>query len=313
MSFKMLMYTTLEADNPGPRTRFVRLTVALLIVANVVSLVVESHLAPSDPSLVYFDGFEVVSVVIFTVEYLLRVWSITARSADSRPVLDRLRFALTPLAVLDLLAIVPFYLTSFFVLDLRVVRLLRLLRLTRLFKLGRYSQAMQQLARVVKATRAELLSALAVCGVLLLFSSALMYYAEREAQPLLFPNISAALWWGIATLTTVGYGDVVPVTVIGKLLGAAVAVLGLGVVALPSGIIASGFVSELRGPRAFDPNQKCPHCGESLDPESLSDSAVSDDLGVVATPVGLPTDSAVAQPKAVPPRRSDADRETNTS
>jgi voltage-gated potassium channel len=193
------------------------------------------------------------------VEYLLRVWACVENPRFARPIAGRLRFVVSPMAIVDFVAIVPFYLQFG---QLLAVRALRVFRVFRILKLGHYSTALKSLSSALKKKRAELIVTLFAVGVVLLIASTIMYYAEYEAQPDKFSSIPAAMWWGIVTLTTVGYGDVFPVTALGKLAGAAVAIFGIGLVALPAGILGSAFVEQIgRG----DPSPtKCPHCGKEL-------------------------------------------------
>lgn len=167
---------------------------------------------------------------------------------------------MTPMALIDLLAIIPFYL-PFFVPDLRFVRIIRLFRILRILKLGRYSKALQTFGNVLKRKKEDLAIALSTLLVLLVFAASLIYIVEHQAQPEVFSSIPAAMWWAVVTLTTVGYGDVYPVTIVGKLLGAGIAVLGIGLFALPVGILASGFAEEIKGD---DNNPTCPHCGKKI-------------------------------------------------
>ena len=153
---------------------------------------------------------------------------------------------LTPLAIIDLLAILPFYLPMIIPLDLRFIRAVRLFRLFRLFKMGRYSKAVFILKKVLKEKKEELVLIIFVIFLLLIIFSSLMYFIEKEAQPEAFSNIPEAMWWGIITLTTVGYGDVYPITPLGKILGALIAFLGIGMFALPAGILGSGLVEIVR-------------------------------------------------------------------
>ena len=166
--------------------------------------------------------------------------------------------------VVDLLAFLPFYLPLVMPADLRLLRALRLIRILRLVKLGRYSHALQTIARVVAHRKEELATAAFVVFIFLLLASAGFYYAEHDAQPEAVPSIPAALWWGVVTLSTVGYGDIVPVTDAGKVLGAFVALLGIGMFALPTGILGAAFVEELRRRRAGAAERKCPHCGGDI-------------------------------------------------
>lgn len=205
--------------------------------------------------------FEIFSVLVFSVEYFLRVWSCTEDIRYSHPVWGRLRFMVTPFAVIDLLAILPFYL-SFMVTDLRFLRMLRLLRVFRVIKLVRYSKAMHTFGIVMKAKKEEMV-VVGVLGIILLFmASSLMYFAEREVQPEAFKDIPHAMWWAVATLTTVGYGDITPITDLGKLLGGTIAIMGIAMFALPAGILGSGFVEEFETRRGK--YITCPHCGETI-------------------------------------------------
>ena len=232
-----------------------------LILLNVAAFILQSVRAIDSRCPGLFYGFEVFSVVVFTVEYVLRVWSCTVSPKYVHPLKGRLRFMVTPMAIIDLLAFLPFYL-PFLGLDLRFIRVIRLFRLFRVAKLGRYSQAVKTFGRVLRAKKGELVIALVVLTIVLLFASSLMYYAERDAQPDEFSSIPASMWWAVCTLTTVGYGDAYPLTPLGKLAASIVAILGIGIFAMPAGILASGFVEE------FESRKKktvCPHCGKELE------------------------------------------------
>ena len=215
-----------------------------LIVANVVVFLAET-VAPLH--IVYADAFalfNLISVVIFTFEYLARLWC----AVEYVPLRHlsftraRLRFAFTPFMIIDFVAILPFYLGSFFGIDLRVLRILRLLRF---LKLARYSPALDTLRRVIVSESRALFGALLVMLFLLLFASSGIYFLEHRYQPEHFGSIPAAAWWAVSTLTTVGYGDVVPITIAGKILGGVMMIFGLGMFALPIGIIATGFSQEI--------------------------------------------------------------------
>ena len=184
-----------------------------------------------------FVIIELVSLYVFSLEYLARVWSSVEDARYQQPWLGRLRFMLTPLALLDLLAVLPFFLS----LGGGGLRFLRIL------KVARYVKALHLIEHVIRRKRAELLVAMGVIGVMLLLVSTLMYAVESEAQPDKFGSIPDTMWWGVATLTTVGYGDVLPITPAGKLLSGVIAVLGLGLFAIPTGILASGFSKHIQG------------------------------------------------------------------
>jgi voltage-gated potassium channel len=164
------------------------------------------------------------------------------------------------MSLIDLAAILPFYLPMFLPVDLRFMRVLRLFRLFRIFKIGKFSHSMTVLIAILKSKKEDLIITLTAGIILLIFASSLMYFMEHPVQPEAFPDIPAAMWWGVITLTTVGYGDVYPVTTIGKFFGAIIAFLGVGMFALPAGILASGFSEIIKGERI----KRCPHCDKDI-------------------------------------------------
>lgn len=247
------------------------LSLIALNVALVVVGTVERVQALAGP---FLYGFEVFSVIVFTVEYVARLWAcVEADDYDGRPVRYRLRFALTPLALVDLLAVLPFYLPMLGV-DLRFTRALRLMRIFRLAKVGRYAgrnkyvAAFRLFAGVLRRKKEDLLVVFSFLGILLVMAASVMYYAEHEVQPEVFSSIPAAAWWAVVTLTTVGYGDTYPVTGLGQFVAGIVALLGIGLFALPTGILASGFEEALEMRRARraqgDAPKTCPHCEAPL-------------------------------------------------
>jgi voltage-gated potassium channel len=147
-------------------------------------------------------------------------------------------------------------------LDLRFLRAVRLIRIFRVFKVGRYSESMKLFGNVLKAKKEQLVITLFAVFILLTIASSLLYYVENEAQPDAFSSIPSTMWWGVSALTTVGYGDMYPITPIGKILGAIISLLGIGLFAMPTGILSAGFVEEIRRRREQD--KVCPHCGERL-------------------------------------------------
>ena len=271
--FKKRIFEILEVATPGDRpSRIFDIFIMTLISLNIIAVILETVESLSSKYMPFFRNFEIFSVVIFTIEYISRIWSCTVNAKFKNPILGRIRFALTPLLIVDLLAILPFYLPMIIPLDLRFLRALRLIRILRMFKMGRYSESLRMFGRVLKAKKEELLIAVFMILILLIISSSLMYFVENEAQPQTFSSIPDAMWWGVTTLTTVGYGDVYPVTPVGKFLGAIIAILGIGMFALPAGILASGFVEEIQKRRTK--RIICPHCGKDINepPETLSNS-----------------------------------------
>ena len=232
-------------DGRDPAARTCDAFLLVLILANAVAMALESEQHLADAYGPYFFAFEAFSVAVFTVEYGLRVWVSREhpKFAGDRPWRGRLRYMMSPLAVIDLLAILPFYLSTFLPLDLRVLRLFRMLRI---LKLARYSPALGTIASVIRNESRAITGALCILVVIVVISSTLLYFLEREIQPKVFGSIPDAMWWAMATLTTVGYGDAVPVTTAGRIIGSVVMVLGIGIFVLWTSIFASGFMEETR-------------------------------------------------------------------
>ena len=238
------VHEVLEDNREGDTLSLaVNVVLIFLILTNVIAFAAGTIPELGDRYGEAFRLFNLFSVIVFTIEYALRIWS-----AVESPVLRglppwraRFGFAMRPMQLIDLAAIAPFYLSLFFTIDLRILRVLRLFRF---LKLARYSPALVSIGRVIVNERRALVGALMVMVTLLLFASTGIYFLERDVQPEVFSSIPASAWWALATLTTVGYGDVVPVTVAGKLLGGLFMVFGLGMFALPIGIVASGFAQE---------------------------------------------------------------------
>jgi len=244
------VYEVLEVGRGEDTVSYVvDVCIVVLIVLNILAFTLETVPAISSRYGTQLFAFELFSVMVFTIEYVLRLWSCVEVPFLKRlsPWQARLRFARRPYLLIDLLAILPFYFTLIFPLDLRILRVLRLFRF---LKLARYSPAMHALLQVLVNERRALLGALLLMIAMLLFSATGIYFIERYEQPEQFGSIPDAAWWAMATLTTVGYGDVSPVTASGKAFGSVVMVLGLGMFALPIAIIATGFSQEV-GRRDF--------------------------------------------------------------
>ena len=240
-----------SANRDDLLARFIDIGLILLISLNVLAVMLESVQAIKSAAPNLFFGFEVFSVAVFTVEYFARVWSAVDnpwRPDHQHPVAGRLRYMFTWMAIIDLVAIAPFYLGMFTGVDLRILRALRLLRI---FKLTRYSSAMTLLFQVFREEARTISAAMFVSMLLVFVASTLAYIFEHTVQPESFSSIPAAMYWAVITMTTVGYGDMVPITTVGKLLGAVIGVMGLGMVALPAGILASGFNNALHRRRVM--------------------------------------------------------------
>ncbi len=215
-----------------------------LIFFNVLAVILETVPNLWEKYSSFFEVFEITSVFIFTIEYSLRIW--TCDQNKHNGVKGKLKFALTPMAIIDLLAILPFYLPFLIPYDLRFIRILRLVRIFRLLKLAKYSQSLKLLEKVFFNKKEELIITLTIAVILLVLASSTIYFIENEAQPGVFSSIPAAMWWSIGATTRLGAGSMNPVTNIGMIVGSLIALLGLGVFALPAGILASGLIEEMQ-------------------------------------------------------------------
>jgi voltage-gated potassium channel len=243
--FRRAVYITIEAGGSGRAAQVFDDFMVLLITFNVLAVILESVPSIHDPMRWEFRVFDLLSIGIFTAEYLIRLWaSIEIPAVRQRgPFFGRLMFAGRPSQIVDLLAVAPSYLSLALPgADLRVLRIFRLLRF---LKLVRYSPAMVTLGRALYEERRALIGALILMMGTAVFAGTIMHVIEAPAQPDKFGTIPDAMWWALATLTTIGYGDVVPVTPLGKIFGGLTMICGLGLFALPIGIVATAFVNEI--------------------------------------------------------------------
>ncbi|RGE45959.1 ion transporter [Comamonas testosteroni] len=213
-----------------------------LIIGNVIAVLLESVNDIYKSYQLFFDVFENISIVIFTAEYILRFWCVVESKPEQSAWKTRWQWVSSPGAIIDLLAILPAYINFFVHIDLRFLRILRLLRL---LKLTRYFTSLQLLLRVIEREKGSFQAVVFILSILIVMSAAGVYVVENQAQPDVYSSIPASMWWAVVTLTTVGYGDVTPITPLGRALGAVITILGLGLAALPAGILASGIANEL--------------------------------------------------------------------
>ncbi len=239
------LYGILEHGLIGDRLgRITSQFIVALILLNVLAVVIESVPAYGARFHVEFLALEQFSLVVFTVEYALRVW-VAPEHAPYRQMsalMARLKFVASPFGVIDLLAVLPFWLAFVTPADLRV---LLIFRVVRFLKLARYSPGIRSLHSALYAERRALLGCLIILLGATLVSATVMHLVERDAQPNKFGTIPDAMWWAIGTLSTIGFGDVVPTTPLGKLVASVTVVLGIVMVALPIGIIATAFANEV--------------------------------------------------------------------
>ena len=210
-------YEILEGSTDDKITKIFQIFIITLIAVNVLVVIIETEESVLDEYGYLFTPFEVFSIIVFTVEYAGRIIVCKLNPKYQNSKYARIRILFTPMMLVDLAAILPFFL-PFVIVDVRFIRIIRLLRLFRLFKLARYSDPMQTLGEVFKSKAGDLAVAFFILFIVLIFASSLMYHAEHETQPEVFSSIPASMWWGVITLTTIGYGDVYPFSIYCKLL-----------------------------------------------------------------------------------------------
>jgi voltage-gated potassium channel len=281
--------TIFDDDLPqGRLARIFNLLLAMLIIVNVSAVILESVEPIRIKYAVGFILIEHVATAIFAAEYVLRVWTaVDLRSGRfQQPFWGRLRYMGGFFPLIDLIAVLPAILGLLGAGDLRVLRLLRLLRM---LKLTRHSSVFGLLWAVLCEEAQAIMALVLVICLTLTISGALMYMIEGNEQPALFSSIPAGMWWAIETITTVGYGDMVPVTLAGRILGGIISIVGIGTLALFSGLITVSYLNQLKlrreqahhhkdhagrhaheaGPNGHSddiliPHRHCPHCGASL-------------------------------------------------
>ncbi|MBX7256127.1 MAG: ion transporter [Candidatus Hydrogenedentes bacterium] len=261
MDIRRRIWEIIEVSREGDKLSYLEdLLILVLVLLSVSDTVLMSVKPLAEQYGELFNGFDTFVIVVFSVEYAARILFCTSDPEYRHPIWGRLRQASRPLVILDLLSILPFYI-SWLSLDLIFLRVFRVARILRVAKLARYVSAFNLMTDVVRRKREELLVTLGMMALLVIVSSCLLYEAENSVQPTKFPDIPSSMWWAIATLTTVGYGDVYPITGMGQFLASVTAILGIGFFALPTGILGAGFVEEIQRKKA---PQHCPHCGKAI-------------------------------------------------
>jgi voltage-gated potassium channel len=263
MTIRKWAYNLLEPSSSGSKaSRVIELLLITLIFFNILAIILESVKDINAEYGQFFRELENFSIIIFTIEYFLRLWT-----APENPKWQhnngRLRYSLSTMSLIDLFSILPYYL-SFITFDMRFIRIVRLFRLIRVLKIARYLKALNIIQAVLRERREQIVLSIMFIIFLLVMVSTMMFYVENEAQPELFSSIPETMWWGIETLTTVGYGDMIPVTTLGRVLGGMIAILGIGLFALPAGILSSGLTEHLHGGSKKKKFKHCPHCGGEL-------------------------------------------------
>lgn len=257
------------AEKGNALSKIFDLIITMLVLTGVVCIFVVTFDLPNEYIRI-LKRYEIFVSVVFSVEYILRILTADLLYPGRTKVRAVFAYVTSGMAIIDLLAILPLYLPMIFPGNFLVIRIFRLLRLLRVFKLNRYFESLAAIGTVIKSKTRELLGSMFFVGLMLIVSSLIIYTVEHEAQPEVFKNAFSGLWWAVATLTTVGYGDLYPVTGLGRVFGAVIALLGIGMVAIPTGIISSGLIEhmnkEKRGKLSGEDHsyEYCPHCGKKL-------------------------------------------------
>ena len=266
MRIKKRVFEIISKAEEGDRASLIfDWTIIILIALSILSIILESFIDLVAQYRPAFTVFEFISVIVFTIEYFLRIWTADLLYPEAKH--PRLKYIFSFMAIIDLLAILPFFI-PFISADLRFLRMMRLFRLFRLLrviKLGRYVDALQIIFKVIKTSGPQLIMSVVICSFVMLFSAIIMYSVENPVQPEQFPNVIASLWWAICTLTTVGYGDVYPITPVGKILASVISLVGIGIIAIPTGIIAAGFSEVISKEHQAEENEKQPFSEDAVD------------------------------------------------
>jgi len=270
---KKKVHGLLHPDIVGDKhwDKVINVFIITLIILNIIAVMLETMPAIEKNLGImrFFHYFDWVSVIIFTIEYVLRVWSCNHEEKYRHSIWGRLKYMVSPGALIDLIAILPSYLHAFIGLDLRILRMLRLLRFLRLFRLTAYMKSAHMITNIFKRRRNELGLSLILVIFLIIISSCIMYFAEHLTPApgeefSKFTSIPATIWWSVVTLTTTGYGDMYPSTDIGRVMASIIMLTGVAFFALPAGIITAGFLEEFRKNNKKG-HTKCPHCGKDID------------------------------------------------
>ena len=266
-SIKQKIYKIIRDDDKNDyKANIFDAIIISLVIINVIIIFLDTFKNIHKYIEPYYIIIDTVSIIVFTIEYVLRIWTSPLMYPDLTPFRARIKYITSAKAIIEFIALFSFYLPLFTYHNLKFIRIIRLFRILSLLKINRYSHALEDLGNVIKRKSLQLLSSIFIVGVLIIFSALLMYHIENDAQPESFNNAYSSLWWTIATLTTVGYGDIYPVTVLGKLLGIFISLLGIALIAIPTGIISAGFMERSREEKSKlrEERNYCPYCGKKI-------------------------------------------------
>jgi len=268
LKIKNKIFDIIDPDNSNSvLSRIFDASIITLIIISVLSIILDTfEFLGQYSDLLYI--IEIFTIIIFTVEYILRIWTADMLYPDFGHKKARFLYIISFMALIDLFAILPFYLPFFLPHDLIVIRSLRIIRIFRFFKFNRYTNVLSDIGEVFKKKASQLITSTFIVFLLMLITSILMFTVEHEKQPDVFKNAFDSLWYTIATITTIGYGDIYPISVWGKALSGVIAFLGIGLVAIPTGIISAGFIEQAKRvseEKEADKKCFCPYCGKKLD------------------------------------------------
>lgn len=234
--------------------------IVLAIIINIVSCIIETFDVGDNIKQV-LTALEWITIIFFTIEYILRIWTADCLYKNVGKIRAKIKYIFSGWGLIDLLSFFPFYLPFFFPNGIMVFRMFRVMRMIRLFRLNRRSDALDIIYKTLVSKKRQLISSVFIIMLLMISASLIMYDLEHEAQPELFKNAFSGLWWSTSAIFTVGYGDIYPITFPGQVMSIIISILGVGLIALPTGIIYAGFVEQIdKGKK----QKYCPHCGKEL-------------------------------------------------
>lgn len=242
--------------------RYIKYGLIVLILVNVLNTILETVPSYEASFGAVFMAVEWITVSIFCIEYALRFWSIVESEEYSHPVFGRIKFLFSFYSLVDLLSILPFIFPHIISADIEYAKMFRLMRLLRLLKIGEYSQSLSKVKRIFKRKRHDMGISFAIILLLIVICGSLFYFFEHHIQPQTITDIPTTIWWGIAKFTKLSYVQINPVTTPGKVCDLVLSFLGLGFFALPSAMLAAGFMEEFQLQRK---KHCCPHCNKEFD------------------------------------------------
>ncbi len=263
-SMRRKLFHILHKPSPlNPVARYVNYVLAVLILCNCSAVALETIPELAQAYKRQFLIFEIISTFCFSIEYLLRVWVCVEQERFSHSRLGRLRYMLTALPMLDLVVVLSFLLPF----DLRFLRIFRISRLLQVLNLAHFDQSLKTVLHAIERRRTMLLVSIFMMLIAIYFAASAVYILEYRAQPDKFSSIPATFWWALTTLTTIGYGDMFPITAPGKFVASIISIIGIGVFALPTAILTASILDSTPAPEADkhpSTHKRCPHCGENV-------------------------------------------------